>query len=267
MMNPPEIEADKEMMSGPEIAAAQEMTIPEVKEAPEIMVTTSKETLEVSSPEVSVPEIKAPVMESPKVPSLEVPDVTPSKMEAILDMMEAQEVTATPETLVLSDVLTPPQMFISEEEAVPKVTESTKFTAGLGKIEALLPLKPAAGPERSVPVFHVNVDATSNNGLETSENTEDVNMEPQEWSCSELKALKVLAPDDLDMTEPEVMIVLEDVTKPDVTLAPEWEAQETTADAPEDLCEVPMSVPPEDAAVREKIISSAETPKESDIKT
>ncbi|KAG7331918.1 hypothetical protein KOW79_003752 [Hemibagrus wyckioides] len=262
MMTPPKTEetAAAQEMTRPEVmketeVLSSEMTRPEVKEAPEMMLITSKETLEVSAPEDSVPEIKAPVMESPKVPSLEVPDVTPSKLEAIPDVMEAQEVRATLETLVLSDVFTSEQMFISEGGAAPRVTESPKFTAGLEKMEALLPLKLAAGPERSVP-DHVHMDATSNNGTETSENAEALNvMELQKLSCSEMKALKALAGDDLDVMEPEIMIMLEDGPEPNVTLTPEMEVQEMRADAPDVLCEVPMSVH------EEKIISTAETPK------
>ncbi|KAF4070336.1 hypothetical protein AMELA_G00284250 [Ameiurus melas] len=269
VMTPPKMEVVPEISTSQKISSSEvmkktevsfsEMTILEGKEAPENMatvseLTASKETLEVSYPDGSVPEIEAPVMEVPKVQSLEALDVTPPKMEAVPEVMGAHIVTATIDTLVTPEVMTPPQMFIPEIVEAPDVTESPKFTAGLEKIKApeIVPPKLTACSEWSAPETveapkAVNVvKVTSNKELETSEDTKVPNvMKPQKLPCSEIKDPKVLDCDDLDVTEP------------DVILAPEMEAQETTADVPEVLFEVPINFPPEEPAVQENIISTA----------
>lgn len=252
-------------VSSSEVSSSN-ITIPEVKEAPENMVTFSElttllqlDTLVVSSPGVSVPEIEAPVMEAP---ILEIPGVITPKMEGAPEVMETQEVTAILETLVSPELITPPQISLPEVVAAPQLTEPTTFTAGLEKIEApdILPRNLAEGPEWSAPEMMEapeDVNIISNKELETSEGTKvpDV-MECQKLSCSELKTL---GHDDLNVTEPEIMARLEDVSEPEVILAPEMEAQEMTADVPAVLCEIPVKVPSEEPAVQENNISAADT--------
>ncbi|XP_053359304.1 periaxin-like [Clarias gariepinus] len=205
MMTAPKMEL--ELMPVPKKAAAQKMSTLEATAGP------------VPCSEVSVPEIEALGTKNPNVSSLEALDVTPSK---------PQEVTSSLEPLVSPH---------SPPELVPalKVTESPKFATGEGKMEAteMVPLKVTADPDITVLEIvkgpeDVNVGLISNQNVEPLVRTKVLDMMEPQMSCSEIKPPTVSACDDLDVTEP------------DVILAPEVAAQEMKDEV---LCEGSVKVP------------------------
>ncbi|KAF5888154.1 neurofilament heavy polypeptide-like, partial [Clarias magur] len=223
----------------PDMMKAPKMSVPKKAAAQKIFTSEAMAGPEVPLPEiVSVPEIEAPGTKTPNVSSLEAPDVTPSN---------PQEVTASLELLLAPHP--PPEVV-----PVPEMTESPMSATGEGKMESteMLPLKLTADPEGSDLEIvkgpkYVNVDVISNQNVEPLVGTKVFDMMEPQMSCSEIKPPEVSACDDLDVTEPDVM------------LAPEVEAQKMKDEVPTVLCDGSVNFSLEEPAAQENISNTAET--------
>ncbi|KAB5540187.1 hypothetical protein PHYPO_G00098990 [Pangasianodon hypophthalmus] len=205
----------------------------------------------VSEPEVtSVPELLTPQATKHKViETTEVEAATEVHVSETEDMMTPPKMEAVPEVMPV------PEIEAAQEISTSEVKKEPEFMITVSELTTPKETLEVSSPEVSVAEIEAQVMEAPKVPLLEAPDVTTPKMEAftEVMEVQEVTAIR----ETLVSPEPELMVMLEGIPEPEVILTPEMEAQETTADIPAVLCEVPMNVPSEEPAVQENIISTA----------